>query len=101
MDVGISGDDAFWLSLPRSLAACRLADVEQVIASAHQWLKDAIATVFTGASLQRRRTHFTTNLLTEVPRSTLPWVVTKVHTVNRQPSAKEDGYIIHTEVGLW
>ena len=42
--------------------------MELVVSDAHQGLRDAIATVFGGASWQRCRTHFMTNLLTRVPR---------------------------------
>ena len=55
----------------------------------HRGLTDAIATVFAGASWQRCRTHFMTNLLTRVPRSVQPWVATMVRTIYQQPSAEE------------
>ena len=51
---------------------------------AHQGLKDAIATVFAGASWQRCRTHFMTNLLSRVPRRAQPCVATMVRTIYRQ-----------------
>ena len=44
-------------------------------------LRDAIATVFGGASWQRCRTHFMTNLLTRVPRRAQPWVANMVRTI--------------------
>ena len=89
MDVGTSEDGAFWLSFLRSLVARGLNGVELVTSDAHQGLKDAIATVFTGASWQRCRTHFMTNLLTRVPKSAQPWVATMVRTIYQQPSAEE------------
>ena len=89
MDVGTSEDGAFWLSFLRSLVARGLSGVELVTSDAHQGLRDAIATVFSGASWQRCRTHFMTNLLTKVPRSAQPWVATMVRTIYQQPSAKE------------
>ena len=52
-------------------------------------VSDAIATVFAGASWQRCRTHFMTNLLTRVPKSAQPWVATMVRTIYQQPSAEE------------
>ena len=76
MDVGTSEDGAFWLAFLRSLSARGLSGVELVISDAHRGLRDAIATVFAGASWQRCRTHFMTNLLTRVPRSAQPWVAT-------------------------
>ena len=89
MDVGTSEDGAFWLSFLRSLVARGLSGVELVTSDAHQGLRDAIATVFSGASWQRCRTHFMTNLLTKVPRSAQPWVATMVRTIYQQPSAQE------------
>ena len=56
---------------------------------AHQGLRGAIAAVFGGASWQRCRTHFMTNLLTRVPRRTQPWVATMVRTIYQQPSPNE------------
>ena len=63
--------------------------MELVVSDAHQGLRDAIATVFGGASWQRCRTHFMTNLLTRVPRSAQPWVATMVRTIYQQPSPQE------------
>ena len=56
LDMGTSEDGAFWLSFLRSLVARGLSGVELVTSDAHHGLKDAIATVFTGASWQRCRT---------------------------------------------
>ena len=67
MDVGTSEDGAFWLAFLRSLSAA----------------------VFGGASWQRCRTHFMTNLLTRVPRRAQPWVATMVRTIYQQPSPDE------------
>ena len=61
-------------------------DGELVTSDAHQGLKDAIATVFAGASWQRCRTHFMTDLLSKVPRRPQPWVATMVQTIYQQPS---------------
>ena len=74
MDVGTSEDGAFWLAFLRSLSARGLSGVELVVSDAHQGLRGAIAAVFGGASWQRCRTHFMTNLLTRVPRRAQPWV---------------------------
>ena len=89
MVVGTSEDGAFWLSFLRSLVARGLNGVDLVTSDAHQGLREAIATVFGGASWQRCRTHFMTNLLTKVPRSAQPWVATMVRTIYQQPSAEE------------
>lgn len=63
--------------------------MELVTSDAHQGLKDAIATVFAGASWQRCRTHFMSNLLARVPKSAQSFVGTMVRTVYQQPSAEE------------
>ena len=89
IDVGTSEDGAFWLAFLRSLTARGLGGVELVTSDAHQGLKDAIATVFAGASWQRCRTHFMTNLLSRVPRRAQPWVATMVRTIYQQPSPQE------------
>ena len=89
IDVGTSEDGAFWLAFLRSLVARGLGGVELVTSDAHQGLKDAIATVFAGASWQRCRTHFMTNLLSKVPRRAQPWVATMVRTIYQQPSAED------------
>ena len=88
MDVGTSEDGAFWLAFLCSLSARGLGGVELVVSDAHQGLRGAIAAVFGGASWQRCRTHFMTNLLTRVPRRAQPWVVT-MRTIYQQPSPDE------------
>ena len=89
MDVGASEDGAFWLAFLRSLNARSLGGVELVISDAHQGLKNAIATAFAGASWQRCRTHFMSNLLTRVPRRSQPGVATMVRTIYKQLSLEE------------
>ena len=89
MDVGTSEDGAFWLAFLRSLAARGLSGVQLVISDAHRGLRDAIATIFAGASWQRCRTHFMTNLLTRIPKRAQPWVATMVRTIYQQPSPEE------------
>ena len=89
LDTGASEDGAFWLSFLRSLAARGLSGVQLVVSDAHQGLKDAIAAVFSGASWQRCRTHFMTNLLTRVPKAAQPMVGTIVRSMFEQPSAEE------------
>ena len=77
-----------WPSL-RSLSARGLSGVELVVSDAHRGLRGAIAAVFGGASWQRCRTHFMTNLLTRVPRRVQPCVATMVRTIYQQPSPDE------------
>ena len=94
MDAGKSEDGAFWLAFLRSLSARGVGGVDLVISDAHRGLRDAIATVFSGASWQRCRTHFMTNLLTRVPKSAQPWVATMVRTIYQQPSGEE----VHVQI---
>ena len=89
LDVGTSEDGAFWLSFLRSLVTRGLSGVELVVSDAHQGLRDAIATAFGGACWQRCRTHFMTNLLSQVPKRAQPWVATMVRSIYQQPSAEE------------
>jgi len=89
LDVGTSEDGTFWLSFLRSLVARGLMGVQLVISDAHQGLKEALSTVFTGASWQRCRTHFMTNLLSRVPKRAQPAVATMVRTIYQQLSAPE------------
>jgi len=89
IDVGTSEDGAFWLGFLRGLVARGLSGVELVTSDAHQGLREAIATVFAGASWQRCRTHFMRNLLTRVPKSAEKLVATTVRTIYEQSSAAE------------
>ena len=89
IDVGTSEDGAFWLSFLRGLVARGLSGVELVTSDAHQGLREAIATVFAGASWQRCRTHFMRNLLTRVPKSAEKLVATTVRTIFEQSTAAE------------
>lgn len=95
MDVGTSEDGAFWLAFLRSLVARGLSGVKLVTSDAHKGLKDAIAVVFAGASWQRCRTHFMTNLLTRVPKRAQPAVATLVRSIYQQPSSEE----VHAQHG--
>jgi len=97
LDVGAGEDGAFWLAFLRGLAARGLRGVQLVTSDAHQGLKDAVAAVFTGASWQRCRTHFMTNLLSRVPKSAQPAVATLVRTIYQQPAA-EDVWAQHARV---
>ena len=89
IDVGTSEDGAFWLGFLRGLVAHGLSGVELVTSDAHQGLRDAVATVFGGASWQRCRTHFMRNLLTRVPKSAEKLVATTVRTIFEQSTAAE------------
>ena len=89
VDAGAAEDGPFWLSFLRSLVARGLSGVQLVTSDAHLGLKEAIAAVFSGASWQRCRKHFMTNLLSKVPKSAQPLVATLVRSIYQQTEAKE------------
>ena len=72
IDVFTTESGAAWLAFLRSLKARGLSGVRLVISDAHEGLKSAIASVFTGSRWQRCRTHLTTNVLARVPRAAHP-----------------------------
>src|SRR5579859_5129575 len=88
LDVVAEEDGAGWLAFLRSLRARGLKNVELVISDAHSGLKDAIASVLSGAAWQRCRTHFIRNLLTKVPKAAHGLVATFVRTIFAQPDAE-------------
>ncbi len=89
LDLITAEDGAGWTAFLRGLVARRLSGVKLVISDAHEGLKDAIASCLPGASWQRCRTHFARNVLTKVPRSAQPLVVTLVRSIFAQPSPEE------------
>ena len=93
IDVGTSEDGAFWLQFLRSLVARGLSGVQLVTSDAHRGLREAIGTVFAGASWPRCRTHVMTDLLSRVPKRVQPAVATMVRTIYQQSSPEE----VHTQ----
>ena len=87
MDVGDSEDGAFWTAFCRGLKARGLTGVQLVISDAHSGLKQAIATVFLGASWQRCRVHFMRNVLAVVPKGNADMVAAAIRTIFAQPDA--------------
>jgi transposase-like protein len=85
VDVGPSEDRVFWTAFLRGLVKRGLTGVRLVISDAHTGLKQAIATVLTGASWQRCRVHFMRNLLATVPQGTREAVAAIVRTIFAQP----------------
>ena len=81
VDVFTSEDGAAWLAFLRQLQARGLRGVRLVISDAHKGLKAAIAAVLTGASWQRCRAHFTTNLLARVPKPAQPAVTAVMRSI--------------------
>ena len=88
IDVATAEDGAGWLSFWRSLTARGLSGVKLVTSDAHAGLVAAIGATLPGATWQRCRTHYTTNLMAITPRSSWPWVRTLLHSVFDQPDAQ-------------
>jgi putative transposase len=87
IDVSTAEDGAGWLSFWRSLTARGLSGVRLVTSDAHAGLVAAIGATLPGASWQRCRTHYTTNLMAVTPKASWPWVRTLLHSVFDQPDA--------------
>ncbi|MFD7012767.1 IS256 family transposase [Rhodococcus jostii] len=87
VDVTSSEDGAGWLAFFRSLVARGLSGVRLVTSDAHTGLVAAIGATLPGASWQRCRTHYSTNLMAVTPKASWPWVKTLLHSVYDQPDA--------------
>ncbi|BDE14621.1 transposase for insertion sequence element IS1081 [Mycobacterium sp. 20KCMC460] len=87
IDVTTAEDGAGWLTFLRSLTARGLSGVALVTSDAHAGLLSAIGATLPGASWQRCRTHYATNLMAITPKSSWPWVKTLLHSVFDQPDA--------------
>ena len=85
IDLFSSETDAGWLDFLRGLVNRGLSGVELVTSDAHPGLVSAIHATFRGASWQRCRTHFMTNLLTKVDKRARAFVATLVRTIFLQP----------------
>ncbi len=59
------------------------------VSDAHEGLKDAIAQVFSGASWQRCRVHFTRNVLAYIPHGEKCLVSALLRTIFTQPSRRD------------
>jgi transposase-like protein len=88
VDVFTSEDGAAWLAFLRQLQARGLRGVRLVVSDAHAGLKAAIAAVLSGASWQRCRAHFATNLLTQVPKAAQPGVTALLRSIFLQQDAE-------------
>jgi len=85
IDVGPGEDGAFWTDFLRELVTRGLLGVRLVVSDAHLGLKEAIATVFSGAAWQRCRVHFMRNALARVPRAAQHQVAAFIRTIFAQP----------------
>src|SRR5215471_10571483 len=88
IDVTTAEDGAGWLTFLRSLTARGLSGVRLVTSDAHAGLISAIGARLPGASWQRCRTHYATNLMAITPKTSWPWVRTLLHSVFDQPDAQ-------------
>ncbi len=88
VEVGDSEDGAFWTAFLRSLRARGLSGVQLVISDHHLGLKQAISSVFIGASWQRCRVHFMRNVLAKVPKASAEMVAAAIRTIFAQPDAE-------------
>jgi putative transposase len=84
-DIVTTEDTAGWTEFLRCLVARGLSGVELVISDAHGGIKAAIATVLSGATWQRCRTHFMANLASRVSKGNWSLVATLVRSVFDQP----------------
>ena len=91
IDVSTAEDGAGWLTFLRSLTARGLSGVGLVTSDAHAGLLAALGATLPGASWQRCRTHYATNLMAITPKSSWPWVKTLLHSVFDQPDAQSVG----------
>ena len=57
-------------------------------AIAHAGLVSALGATLLGASWQRCRTHYGTNLMAVCPKASWPWVRAMLHSIYDQPDAK-------------
>lgn len=89
--VGASEEEAFWREFLRSLVGRGLQGVQLVVSDAHQGLKAALSSVFSGASWQRCRVHFLRNLLARVPQRDKAVVAATVRTIFAQPDRQAAG----------
>src|SRR6201747_1056365 len=87
LQVSSAEDGAGWLAFFRDLTARGLTGVRLVTSDAHRGLVAALGAPLPGASWQRCRTHYATNLMAVTPKSSWPWVRALLHSVYDQPDA--------------
>lgn len=85
LTIGPGEDACFWKEFLRSLVSRGLTGVMLVISDAHLGLREAIASVLTGASWQRCRVHFMRNALARVPKGAQAMVAAAIRTIFAQP----------------
>jgi len=88
IDVFTGECEAAWLEFLRSLIDRGLSGVELIISDAHTGLVAAIQAACPGASWQRCRTHFMTNILAKVPKSAQALVATLIRSIFQELDAE-------------
>lgn len=68
LTVGLSEEEATWTEFLRSLVERGLSGVRLAVSDAHGGVKNAIRTVFQGATWQRCKVHFLRNVTAKVPK---------------------------------
>lgn len=87
VDVATGEDGPSRLAFCRALVTRGLSGVQLVTSDAHVGLKAAIAATLPGACSQRCRTHYTANLLTQIPKSAQGLVGSLIRSIFDQPDA--------------
>ena len=81
LTVGLSEEAATWTEFLRTLVERGLSGVRLAISDAHGGVKNAIRTVFQGASWQRCKVHFLRNVTAKVPKSAQGMVLAAVKNI--------------------
>jgi len=98
--VGASEEAAFWQAFLRDLTARGLHGVQLVISDAHNGLKQAVESVFAGASWQRCRVHFMRNVLAHIPKTDKALVAALMRTIFAQPNRTAAGEQVQQVAGM-
>jgi transposase-like protein len=105
IDIGGSEEGAFWTAFLREIVARGLQGVQLVISDAHEGLKEAIATVLTGAAWQRCRVHFMRNVLAHVRKGDKAMVAAALRTIftqpNREAARQQLGEVAQAMASRW
>jgi putative transposase len=89
VDVTTAEDGAGWLTFLRSLTGA--LGGQTGYQRRPRWPAGGDRRTLPGASWQRCRTHYATNLMAITPKSSWPWVRTLLHSVFDQPDAESVG----------
>lgn len=98
LQLGSAETGSSWTAFLRDLVARGLHGVQLVTSDAHGGLKDAIAAVLDGATWQRCRTHFTSNLLDRIPAHDQAMVGSLVRSMFNHQLRPQDVWAQHARV---